>query len=233
MRSLTLRGNLQRSVAEHAAILRAAEARRRRARRALMAEHIRVPQRRLKRRSTDGADAARSAQRPLEFGVNLNNREPLIAPDYDLPMLLDLSETVEERGLRLGLGRRQPLLEAALRADLAALGDLAAHLAASSSARPAWSRRRATRSTSRSSGRRSTCISGGRTILGTGMGNPEEGVRREFEALGLDYVDAGTLFEEGLAVLRQLWTEGTVTTSTASSSTTTTSPSTRAPRWRR
>ena len=33
-------------------------------------------------------------------------------------------------------------------------------------------------------------ISGGRTILGTGMGNPEEGVRREFEALGLDYVQA-------------------------------------------
>ena len=51
-------------------------------------------------------------------------------------------------------------------------------------------------------------ISGGRTILGTGMGNPEEGVRREFEALGLDYVKRGALFEEGLAVLRQLWTEG-------------------------
>ena len=30
-----------------------------------------------------------------EFGVNLNNREPLIAPDYDLPMLLDLAERVE------------------------------------------------------------------------------------------------------------------------------------------
>ena len=51
-------------------------------------------------------------------------------------------------------------------------------------------------------------ISGGRTILGTGMGNPEEGVRREFEALGLDYVRRGALFEEGLAVLRELWTKG-------------------------
>src|SRR4029078_12323261 len=51
-------------------------------------------------------------------------------------------------------------------------------------------------------------ISGGRTILGAGMGNPEEGVRREFEALGLDYDRRGTIFEEGLAVLRQLWTEG-------------------------
>ena len=34
----------------------------------------------------------------LEFGVNLNNREPLIAPDYDLQMLLDLSEVVESSG---------------------------------------------------------------------------------------------------------------------------------------
>src|SRR5271165_5257669 len=33
-----------------------------------------------------------------EFGVNLNNREPLIAPDYDLGALLSLSELVEELG---------------------------------------------------------------------------------------------------------------------------------------
>src|SRR5436305_9914076 len=51
-------------------------------------------------------------------------------------------------------------------------------------------------------------ISEGRTILGTGMGNPEEGVRREFEALGLDYVNRGALFEEGLVVLRELWSVG-------------------------
>ena len=47
----------------------------------------------------------------LEFGVNLNNREPLIAPDYDLQMLLDLSEVVEFVRLRFRLGRRQPLLK--------------------------------------------------------------------------------------------------------------------------
>jgi alkanesulfonate monooxygenase SsuD/methylene tetrahydromethanopterin reductase-like flavin-dependent oxidoreductase (luciferase family) len=35
---------------------------------------------------------------PLQFGVNVNNREPLIAADYDLSMLLDLSETVEAGG---------------------------------------------------------------------------------------------------------------------------------------
>jgi len=54
MRSLTLRGNLRRSVSEHAAILRAA--RRGDAERAaqLMAEHIRVPQRRLKDLEEEG-----------------------------------------------------------------------------------------------------------------------------------------------------------------------------------
>ena len=53
IRSLALRGNLQRSVAEHAAILRAA--RRGDAERAahLMSEHVRVPQRRLKALSDD------------------------------------------------------------------------------------------------------------------------------------------------------------------------------------
>ena len=58
MRSLTLRGNLQRSVAEHRAILRAAK--RGDAERAahLMSEHIRVPQRRLQALTEDELAAA-------------------------------------------------------------------------------------------------------------------------------------------------------------------------------
>jgi alkanesulfonate monooxygenase SsuD/methylene tetrahydromethanopterin reductase-like flavin-dependent oxidoreductase (luciferase family) len=53
-------------------------------------------------------------------------------------------------------------------------------------------------------------ISGGRTILGAGAGNPEAGVEREFRALGLDFARRSSVFEEGLAVVRQLWTEGRV-----------------------
>jgi DNA-binding GntR family transcriptional regulator len=58
IRSLILRGNLQRSVAEHAAILRAAK--RGDAERAahLMSEHVRVPQRRLKALSEEELAAA-------------------------------------------------------------------------------------------------------------------------------------------------------------------------------
>jgi alkanesulfonate monooxygenase SsuD/methylene tetrahydromethanopterin reductase-like flavin-dependent oxidoreductase (luciferase family) len=47
-------------------------------------------------------------------------------------------------------------------------------------------------------------LSGGRTVLGACMGNPEHGVRREFEALGLPFVKRAAVFEEGLAVLRSL-----------------------------
>ena len=38
------------------------------------------------------------SDKTLQFGVNLNNREPLIAPDYDLQALLGLSTVVEDSG---------------------------------------------------------------------------------------------------------------------------------------
>ncbi len=142
-----------------------------------------------------------------EFGVNLNNREPLIAPDYDVPMLLELSELVEESGFdSVWVGdslfskpRYEPISLLSAISQRTSRVRLGTSCMVSSTRNPLYlALEWATLDV----------ISGGRTILGTGMGNPEEGVRREFEALGLDYVKRGTLFEEGLAVLRQLWTEG-------------------------
>jgi alkanesulfonate monooxygenase SsuD/methylene tetrahydromethanopterin reductase-like flavin-dependent oxidoreductase (luciferase family) len=145
----------------------------------------------------------------LEFGVNLNNREPLIAPDYDLGMLLDLSEEVERAGFdSVWVGdslfskpRYEPISLLSAISQRTSRVKLGTACMVSSTRNPLylaleWATLDA--------------ISGGRTILGTGMGNPEEGVRREFAALGLDYVNRGSLFEEGLAVLRELWTEGRV-----------------------
>ncbi len=143
----------------------------------------------------------------LEFGVNLNNREPLIAPGYDVPMLLDLAETVEELGFdSVWVGdslfskpRYEPISLLSAISQRTSRVRLGTSCMVSATRNPLYlALEWATLDV----------ISGGRTILGTGMGNPEEGVRREFEALGLDYVRRGTLFEEGLAVLRQLWTEG-------------------------
>ena len=84
----------------------------------------------LKGQSDDGAGRGRAGRRAcIEFGVNLNNREPLIAPDYDLPMLLDLSRRSRQAGFDSVWVGDSPLLEAALRADRAAVGDLPAHVA--------------------------------------------------------------------------------------------------------
>ena len=145
--------------------------------------------------------------RPLDFGVNLNNREPLIAPDYDLQMLLDLSRAVEEAGFdSVWVGdslfskpRYEPISLLSAISQRTSAVKLGTACMVTSTRDPLYlALEWATLDV----------ISGGRTILGAGMGNPEEGVRREFQALGLDYDRRGTIFEEGLAVLRQLWTEG-------------------------
>jgi len=143
----------------------------------------------------------------LEFGINLNNREPLIAPDYDLPMLLDLSEQVEEHGFdSVWLGdslfskpRYEPIALLSAISQRTSRVRLGTACMVTSTRNPLYlALEWATLDV----------ISGGRTILGAGKGNPEEGVRREFEALGLEYSKSGSIFEEGLAVIRALWTEG-------------------------
>ena len=144
-------------------------------------------------------------RKPLEFGVNLNNREPLIAPDYGVPELLDLSETVEALGFdSVWVGDSlfsKPRYEAL--ALLSAISQrtkrvrLGTACLVTSSRNPLYlAMEWATLDV----------ISAGRTIFGCCAGNPEAGVRREFEALGLDFDRRFSIFEEGLAVLRALWT---------------------------
>src|SRR5213082_1766170 len=144
---------------------------------------------------------------PLEFGVNVNNREPLIAPDYDLGMLLDLSEAVEDAGFEsvwvgdslFSKPRYEPISLLSAISQRTSRVRLGTACMVSSTRNPLYlALEWATLDQ----------LSGGRTILGTGMGNPEEGVRREFEALGLDYAKRGAIFEEGLSVIRTLWTDG-------------------------
>jgi alkanesulfonate monooxygenase SsuD/methylene tetrahydromethanopterin reductase-like flavin-dependent oxidoreductase (luciferase family) len=145
----------------------------------------------------------------LEFGVNLNNREPLIAPDYDLGMLLDLSEVVEEHGFAsvwvgdslFSKPRYEPI------SLLAAISQRTKHVRLGTACMVTSTRNPLYLALEWAT---LDVISGGRTILGAGAGNPEDGVRREFEALGLPFARRSAVFEEGLAVLRRLWTEGRV-----------------------
>ncbi len=144
------------------------------------------------------------------FGVNLNNREPLIAPQYSLADLLDLSEVVEESGFEsVWVGDSlfsKPRYEAI--ALLAALSQRTTRVQLGTSCLVT-----STRNPLYLALEWATLdhLSNGRTILGACMGNPEDGVRREFEALGLDYRRRASIFEEGLQVIRQLWTTGAVT----------------------
>ena len=143
----------------------------------------------------------------MHFGVNLNNREPLIAPQYSLSDLLDLSGVVEEHGFdSVWVGDSlfsKPRYEAinllsavSQRTKKVKLGT--ACLVTSTRDPLYLALEWATLDQ----------LSNGRSILGACMGNPEQGVRREFEALGLDYKKRAGIFEEGLRVIRQLWTEG-------------------------
>ncbi len=146
-------------------------------------------------------------RKPVEFGVNLNNREPLIAPGYGMPQLLDLSEVVEGLGFdSVWVGDSlfsKPRYEAI--ALLSALSQrtervrLGTACLVSSPRNPLYlALEWATLDV----------LSNGRTIFGCCAGNPEVGVRREFEALGLDFDRRFHIFEEGLEILRDLWIRG-------------------------
>ena len=148
--------------------------------------------------------------RSLAFGVNLNNREPLIAPNYGIAELLDLSEVVEGLGFdSVWVGDSlfsKPRYEAI--SLLSAISQrtkrvkLGTACLVTSSRNPLYlALEWATLDV----------LSHGRTIFGCCAGNPEVGVRREFEALGLDFDRRFSIFEEGLEILRALWIEGKVT----------------------
>ena len=146
----------------------------------------------------------------MQFGVNLNNREPLIAPGYGLPELLEVAVLAESVGFdSVWVGdslfskpRYEPIALMSAISQRTKRVKLGTACLVTSTRNPLYlALEWATMDQ----------LSGGRSILGACMGNPEVGVQKEFKALGLDFKDRATIFEEGLAVLRALWTEGSVT----------------------
>jgi alkanesulfonate monooxygenase SsuD/methylene tetrahydromethanopterin reductase-like flavin-dependent oxidoreductase (luciferase family) len=142
----------------------------------------------------------------VEFGVNLNNREPLITSGYSLADLLDLGAMAEQRGFdSVWVGdslfskpRFEPVSLLSALSQRTSTVRLGTACLVVSTRNPLYlALEWATLDH----------LCGGRSILGACMGNPELGVRREFEALGLDFRERASIFEEALAVLRSLWTE--------------------------
>jgi alkanesulfonate monooxygenase SsuD/methylene tetrahydromethanopterin reductase-like flavin-dependent oxidoreductase (luciferase family) len=148
-------------------------------------------------------------KRGVEFGVNLNNREPLIAPDYDLPALLDLSERVEQLGFdSVWVGDSlfsKPRYESI--SLLSAISQRTERVRLGTACLVSTMRNPLVLAMEWAT---LDQISGGRTIFGPCMGSAEVRVRQEYKALGLPFKDRAQIFEEGLQVLRQLWTEGSV-----------------------
>ena len=210
--SLDLRGGLEQSIEEHAAILRR-HSRRRQPRQpfACWPRIFRFPREFWKKREPSSSHPVRRsllASHPT-FGVNLNNREPLIAPDYSLTDLLDLSEVVEREGFdSVWVGdslfskpRFEPISTLAAISQRTKKVKLGTACMVSGTRDPLYLALEWTTLDH---------LSNGRTILGTGMGNPEEGVRREYAAVRLDFDKRARIFEDGMDALRQLWTTGKV-----------------------
>lgn len=155
--------------------------------------------------------ASPEAGRRAHVGVNLNNREALIAPRYGLQALLELGERAEKAGFDsvwvgdslVSKPRYEPLLllaALAQRTESVLLGTacLVTTLRNPVQLAQAWSTL--------------DVLSGGRTVLGACGGNiVEEGVKTEFAILRLDRRRRMAIFEEGLAILRALMTAGRVT----------------------
>src|SRR6266550_4695175 len=163
-----------------------------------------------RRRAGKQSGPEASEEYMTEFGVNLNNREPLITSDYTLADLLDLVELDEQRGFGavwvrdslFSKPRNQPISLLSAISQRTSRVRLGTACLVTSTRNPLYlALEWATLDQ----------MSGGRTVLGACMGNPEHGVRREFEALGLPFGKRAAVFEEGLAVLRSLWTTGKVT----------------------
>lgn len=145
----------------------------------------------------------------VKFGVNINNREPLIVPQYSIYDMLDISEEVEQHGFdSVWVGdslfskpRWEPFqLMSALTQRTDEL-DIGTACLVTGTRDPLYTALEwATLDK----------LSEGRTILGACMGNPKKGVEREYEAMGLDFRKRARIFEEGLDAMRQLWTDGRV-----------------------
>lgn len=147
----------------------------------------------------------------IHVGLNLNNREALIAPDYGVPELLDLGGRAEGLGFdSVWVGdslfskpRYEPLaLLAALsqRTERIELGTacLVTSLRDPVQLALAWAT--------------VDVLSGGRTIMGACAGNiAEEAVKREFDAVGLDWRKRMAIFEERLEATSALLATGSVT----------------------
>jgi alkanesulfonate monooxygenase SsuD/methylene tetrahydromethanopterin reductase-like flavin-dependent oxidoreductase (luciferase family) len=146
----------------------------------------------------------------VEFGVNINNREPLLVESYTVEKMMNLGAMAEEYGFdSVWVG--DSLLDRPRLEPISLLGHLAAQteevkLGTGCMITPlrnplqflqAWNSLE--------------MLSDGRMVLGACMGPPTPGCKEQYEALGLEYRKRAKMLEEQLEIFKQFWREGELT----------------------
>lgn len=146
----------------------------------------------------------------VEFGININNREPLLMESYTVEKMMDLGEKAEEVGFdSVWVG--DSLLDRPRLEPISLLGHLAAQteevtLATGCMITPlrnpiqflqAWNSL--------------DMLSDGRMLLGACMGPPTPGCKEQYDVVGLDYRKRAKMLEEQLEIFNQFWEEGELT----------------------
>lgn len=146
----------------------------------------------------------------VEFGLNVNNREPLITRQYTIADMFQMAEEAEELGFdSVWVGDsllEKPRLDAV--ASLATIADRteSAKLGTACMVTPlrnpiqfgqAWATL--------------DMFSGGRMILGACMAAAsDERGRKQYEVVGIDPRERALVLKEGIEVMKMLWRDGVV-----------------------
>lgn len=143
----------------------------------------------------------------VEFGININNREPLLVESYTVETMMRLGAQAEKYGFdSIWVG--DSLLDRPRLEPISLLGHLAAQtddvrLGTGCMITPlrdplgflqAWNSLE--------------MLSDGRMVLGACMGPPTPGCKEQYEALGLNYHTRAKRLEEQLEIFKQFWREG-------------------------
>ena len=146
----------------------------------------------------------------VEFGINVNNREPLLVESYTVEKMMRMGELAEEAGFdSVWVG--DSLLDRPRLEPISLLGHLAAStdevkLGTGCMITPlrnpiqflqAWNSLE--------------MLSDGRMVLGACMGPPTPGCKEQYEAVDHDYRKRAKMLEEGLEIFKQFWREGELT----------------------
>jgi alkanesulfonate monooxygenase SsuD/methylene tetrahydromethanopterin reductase-like flavin-dependent oxidoreductase (luciferase family) len=150
----------------------------------------------------------RVTRRKVHVGINVNSRIAIISPLYTPQRLIELAEEVEELGMDsvwtgdsfIARPRLEPITTLAAIASKTTRVRLGTACLTFPWKNPLLlAQQWATLD----------LLSGGRTILGvgTGLGSPLISIEKEYESLGVPFKERTALLEEGITILKRLWTE--------------------------